>query len=175
MWRFGVPFVLFALLAGFLFRGLYLTPSLIESPLIGKTAPAFSLPALDDPAEQIGTSDFGDRYVLLNVWGTWCIECRREHGYLMDLADNGVTIFGLNWKDERSAALEWLKVLGNPYTAIATDDVGDVAIDYGVYGAPETFLIGPDKKILAKQTGVMTPEVWNSEFLPLIESGREGG
>jgi cytochrome c biogenesis protein CcmG/thiol:disulfide interchange protein DsbE len=173
--RYGVPFVLFVLLAVFLYRGLYLTPSLIESPLIGKAAPAFSLPALEDPSNQVGTNDFGKRFVLLNVWATWCVECRREHGYLMDLADSGVPIYGLDWKDDRAAALQWLETLGDPYTAVADDTSGDVAIDYGVYGAPETFLIGPDGTIRAKQIGAMTPDVWEHRFRPLIQSASEGG
>jgi len=174
-WRYAVPFALFIVLGAFLFAGLHLNPTVIESPLIGKTAPEFSLPNLHDMSAQVGTQDFGDRFVLLNVWATWCVECRREHPYLMELADSGVPIYGIDWKDDSNSALEWLRVLGDPYAATGVDRVGDVAIDYGVYGAPETFLIGPDGKILKKRIGVMTPNVWETEFLPAIESARSGG
>lgn len=170
MWRYGIPVLVLLVLGGFFFRGLSLNPTYIESPLIGKTAPEFALPGLENPEATVGTEDISGQYALLNVWATWCIECRHEHDFLLSLAHSGIPIYGLNWKDETDVALEWLEVLGDPYVASAVDEVGDVAIDYGVYGAPETFLIGPDLTILAKQLGPLNAAIWESKFAPLIES-----
>ena len=174
MWRYAIPVVVLLVLGGFFYRGLFLNPTYIESPLIGKKAPEFTLPALENPEATVGTADIAGRYALLNVWATWCIECRHEHNFLLSLEKSGIPIYGLNWKDERDAALEWLDVLGDPYVVSAVDDIGDVAIDYGVYGAPETFLIGPDLTILAKQLGPLNAAIWESKFAPLIESRHHG-
>jgi cytochrome c biogenesis protein CcmG/thiol:disulfide interchange protein DsbE len=156
----------------FFYRGLYLNPGYIESPLIGRQAPEFSLPDLENPVASVGTNDLAGQVSLLNVWATWCIECRHEHDFLLQLARSGMPIYGLNWKDDQAAAIEWLETLGDPYIASATDQIGDVAIDYGVYGAPETFLIGPDLTILQKHLGPLTPAVWEAKFAPVIESIR---
>jgi cytochrome c biogenesis protein CcmG/thiol:disulfide interchange protein DsbE len=172
MWKYLIPAFVLAILGVFFYQGLYLNPGQIESPLIGKSAPAFSLPDLKQPSEQVTNESFADQYSLLNVWATWCVECRHEHGYLMELADNGMPIYSINWKDERAAALEWLAVLGDPYVETGADEIGDVAIDYGVYGAPETFLIGPDQTILVKHIGPLNPAIWNAKFAPLLESDR---
>lgn len=168
--RYAIPAVLLAVLAGFFVRGLQLDPSVIESPLLCKPAPEFSLPALSDSSRLVGSQDFAGRLVLLNVWATWCVECRHEHAYLLELARSGMPIFGLNWKDDRAKALDWLDQLGNPYVASAFDEIGDVAIDYGVYGAPETFLISPDRTIIAKHLGPLTPAIWSAKFLPAIDA-----
>jgi cytochrome c biogenesis protein CcmG/thiol:disulfide interchange protein DsbE len=170
MWRYAIPLVLLAVLGGFFLRGLNLNPRIIESALIGKPAPEFTLPSLLEPTGMISTSDLTGRYTLLNVWATWCVECRREHGFLLELEASGMPIYGLNWKDERDAALEWLEVLGDPYIASAVDYSGDVGIDYGVYGAPETFLIGPDGTILEKYLGPLSRPIWEATFAPLIEA-----
>ncbi len=174
MLRYSVPVLLLLVLGGFFWRGLYLSPTYIESPLIGKPAPEFSLPDLENPAATVSTDHLSGEYVLLNVWATWCIECRHEHDFLVSLAQSGVPIYGLNWKDERDKALEWLTVLGDPYVASAQDEVGDVAIDYGVYGAPETFLLAPDRTILYKHLGPLTAGIWQQRFVPVIEAHREG-
>lgn len=171
MWRYAVPVVILAVLGGFFLRGLNLNPGYIESALIGKPAPAFSLPNLEDPTEFVSTTDLVGQYSLLNVWATWCVECRREHGFLLELEASGFPIYGLNWKDETDPALEWLYVLGDPYVASAVDYSGDIGIDYGVYGAPESFLIGPDLTILEKHLGPLSPAIWQSKFVPLIEAG----
>ncbi len=106
---------------------------------------------------------------LLNVWGTWCPACREEHPALMQLASTiGIPIIGLDWKDDANAAREWLAQLGNPYAAVAFDPVGKTAIDYGVYGAPETFLIGADGTVLAKHIGPITIEAWESKLKPKL-------
>jgi cytochrome c biogenesis protein CcmG/thiol:disulfide interchange protein DsbE len=175
MWKFIVPFVVFALLGAFLFVGLYRDPSYVPSPLIGKPAPEFTLPSLQDPAFPIASKDLAGKPWVLNVWGTWCGGCRQEHATLIAIARQGaVPLIGLNWRDDDAAAQDWLRQLGNPYAAVATDHEGRTAIDWGVYGAPETFLIGPDGTVLYKHIAPMTFEVWNKEFLPRIEAAKAG-
>jgi cytochrome c biogenesis protein CcmG/thiol:disulfide interchange protein DsbE len=175
LWRYVVPGVVVLVLTGFFYVALHIDPTYIESPLVGQKAPEFRLPGLFDPTEEVGTVDMAGQYSLLNVWATWCQECRYEHAFLVELADAGMPIYGLNWKDDREAALQWLDRLGNPYVAVAVDDTSAVAIDYGVYAAPETFLLGPDLTILHKHFGVLEPEDWESDFLPAIEAHRGGG
>jgi cytochrome c biogenesis protein CcmG/thiol:disulfide interchange protein DsbE len=106
---------------------------------------------------------------LFNVWGTWCGGCRQEHDALLAISrSNVVPIIGLNWKDDRGLAQKWLNQLGNPYEVVAFDPEGQVAIDWGVYGAPETFLVAADGTVLAKRIGAMDMTVWQRDFLPLI-------
>jgi cytochrome c biogenesis protein CcmG/thiol:disulfide interchange protein DsbE len=175
MLKFIIPFGLFAALGVFLFIGLHRDPSLIESPLIGKPAPEFSLPSLQDPNFQVASKDMAGKTWLLNVWGTWCGGCRQEHQTLVAISrQNVVPIIGLNWKDDDGAAQDWLRQLGNPYAAVAADHAGRTAIDWGVYGAPETFLIGPDGKVIFKHIAPMTLEVWAKEFLPRIQAANAG-
>jgi cytochrome c biogenesis protein CcmG/thiol:disulfide interchange protein DsbE len=169
-WRYAIPAILLIVLAAFFARGLQLDPGYQESPLVCQPAPEFSLPDLADPSRRVGSADFAGRMVLLNVWATWCEGCRHEHEYLLELARSGVPIYGINWNDDRAKALAWLEQLGNPYVASAFDDVGAVAIDFGVYAAPETFLIGPGLTILDKHFGPLTPEVWNERFAPAMEA-----
>jgi cytochrome c biogenesis protein CcmG/thiol:disulfide interchange protein DsbE len=146
----------------------------IQSPLIGKTAPPWELPTLDDPNATIGTRSLAGRPYLLNVWGTWCFACREEHQALLEIAGEGVVpIVGLNWKDERDLAQQWLAKLGNPYTQVAFDSEGKVAIDWGVYGAPETFLVSAQGVVLEKHVGPITDQVWREKFVPLL--ARQGG
>jgi cytochrome c biogenesis protein CcmG/thiol:disulfide interchange protein DsbE len=170
MWRYAIPVVLFAVIAVFFFRGLSLNPTYVPSPLIGKPLPAFSLPSLEDPSRTVGSEDLKGRVSLLNVWGTWCVECRHEHAFLLELArSSGVPIYGLNLRDDRASALDWLATLGDPYVDSAFDADGGVAVDWGVYGAPETFLIGRDGTVLHKHISVLTPLAWQRDFLPLIQ------
>ena len=170
MWRYTIPLAIFAIIAVFFFRGLSLNPSYVPSPLVGKPAPAFSLPGLKDPARMITAADLKGQVSLLNVWGTWCVECRYEHPFLVELArSSAVPIYGLNVKDDRENALRWLATLGDPYVESAFDADGGVAVDWGVYGAPETFLIGRDGTVLHKHISVLTPEIWRRDFLPRIE------
>lgn len=176
MLKYILPLGLFAALGVFLFIGLNRDPSRIDSPLIGKQAPEFTLPSLQDPTYQVATKDMAGKTWLLNVWGTWCGGCRQEHEVLIAISrQNVVPIIGLDWKDDDAAAQDWLRQLGNPYAAVAADHAGRAAIDWGVYGAPETFLIGPDGTILYKQIGIMTLEVWNTEFLKRIEAAKATG
>jgi cytochrome c biogenesis protein CcmG, thiol:disulfide interchange protein DsbE len=144
----------------------------VKSALVGKPAPEFTLPDLLQPGATINSATYKGRWVLLNVWGTWCVECRVEHSTLLDIQREGkVLLLGLNYKDEDDPARQWLVELGNPYTAVAVDKEGRAAIDYGVYGAPESFLINPAGVIVHKVVGVVTPEGWRNTMLPLIDGG----
>jgi cytochrome c biogenesis protein CcmG/thiol:disulfide interchange protein DsbE len=175
MLKFGLPLALFVLLGAFLFVGLQRDPSYVPSPLIGKQAPEFNLPSLQDASYPVASKDLLGRPWVLNVWGTWCGGCREEHDTLLAIAQSrAVPLIGLNWKDDSRAAQEWLRKLGNPYSVVASDPEGRVAIDWGVYGAPETFLIGPDGTVLFKHIAPMTMEVWNREFLPRIKAASPG-
>lgn len=168
--RFLVPALAFAVLVGFFVVGLRQNPGEIPSPLIGKAAPAFSLESLENPTQNVGPTDFAGRAWIMNVWATWCGGCRQEHEALLAIArDNQVPIMGLNWRDDRALALSWLVELGNPYVSVAFDPEGRTAIDWGVYGAPETFLISAEGVVLKKRIGVMTPEIWQREFVPLLQ------
>lgn len=169
MWRFVVPIGLFAALLVVFYVGLGRDKETIPSPLIGKTAPTFELARVDDPSQTIGTKEFAGKPYLLNVWATWCVGCRQEHEVLLEIARRGeVPILGLNWKDERDLALQWLRDLGDPYVGNAFDNEGRVAIDWGVYGAPETFLIDASGKVAHKLVGPMSIEIWENEFVPLL-------
>lgn len=169
MWRYIVPLAIFVVIGVFFWRGLGLNPNYIPSPLVGKPAPTFSLPTLTDPSAELTQDAFHGKVSLVNVWGTWCVECRHEHGFLVQLARAGLPIYGLNLKDDRDSALSWLNTLGNPYVSSGFDPQGVAAIDWGVTGAPETFLIGPDGTILHKHISPLTPQVWQRDFLPLVE------
>jgi len=172
MWRYLLPVVIFSVLGLFFLRGLNLNPGYVPSPLIGKPAPEYELPKLKDMTSTVGSADYVGEVVLLNVWATWCPGCRQEHPYLVELSENsGVPIYGLNWKDDGDKARAWLETLGDPYVATAVDATGEVAIDWGVYAAPETFLIGRDGKVLYKHIAPLTPAVWENEFLPRIAAG----
>ena len=173
MMKFIVPFILFLVLGAFLYVGLQRDPRYVPSPLIGKPAPEFMLPNLHDPAYPVDSKELHGRPWVLNVWGTWCGGCREEHDVLIAIArQSAVPLVGLNWKDDNAAARRWLRELGNPYAVVAEDREGRVAIDWGVYGAPETFLIGADGTVLYKHIAPMTMETWNKEFLPRIEQAR---
>lgn len=171
MWRYLIPIGTFVILAGFFYKGLSLNPRYVPSPLLGKPVPEFQLPRLKNPDENLGSIDLKGHVSLLNVWATWCVGCRQEHSFLVELAeDNIVPIYGLNWKDERDSALQWLSTLGDPYVGSAYDELGEVAIDWGVYGAPETFLISSEGTVLYKHIAPLTEAIWNNEFLPRIIS-----
>jgi cytochrome c biogenesis protein CcmG/thiol:disulfide interchange protein DsbE len=170
--RFLIPALAFAVLVGFFVMGLRRDPGQIPSPLIGKPAPAFSLESLGNPAWTVGTGDFAGKPWLLNVWATWCVGCRQEHDALLAIArENRVPMVGLNWRDERTLALGWLGQLGNPYVSVAYDPEGRTAIDWGVYGAPETFLIDASGRVVKKHIGPISEEIWRREFVPLLSAG----
>jgi len=168
--RYLLPLVLFLAMAGLLYRGLSIDPRLVPSPLVGKSAPAFSLARLEDPAATLSNADFKGRVSLLNVWATWCVSCRAEHQVLMQLSrSTDVAIYGLNYKDERPAALRWLQQFGDPYRANAFDADGRVGIDWGVYGTPETFIIDKQGVIRHKHTGPLTWDIVQHEIMPLVK------
>ena len=169
--RFLLPLGLFVLLAVVLAIGIRHSPEkgIIASPLIGKAAPPFALPNLTNPAQQVRSADLKGRWYLFNVWGTWCGECRQEHETLLQVQRAGVVpIIGLDWKDDDAQAVAWLSQLGNPYQSVATDHTGRAAIDWGVYGAPETFLVSPQGVVVYKHVGALTPETWTREILPRL-------
>jgi cytochrome c biogenesis protein CcmG/thiol:disulfide interchange protein DsbE len=165
--RFLLPAGLFALLVVVLFVGIQRAPqkNIIPSALIGKPAPVIKLPVLGGEGGFDSTSLRG-RWWVLNVWGTWCPECRVEHEMLLEIARSEVVpMIGLNWKDDDIAAQAWLRDLGDPYDAVPADREGRVAIDWGVYGAPETFLIDGRGIVVYRHVGAMTREVWARQFL----------
>jgi len=170
--RFLLPLLGFGLLVVVFAVALQRAPDkqFVPSALIGKSAPAFSLPNLLQPDAMVDSATFKGRWYLLNVWGTWCVECRAEHQTLLDIQREGkAVVIGLNYKDDDAAARQWLAELGNPYQVIAVDREGRAAIDYGVYGAPESFLVNPEGVIVHKVVGVVTPDSWRSTMLPMIE------
>jgi cytochrome c biogenesis protein CcmG/thiol:disulfide interchange protein DsbE len=173
--RFVIPIAIFAVLCGVFGWMLYRTGaqgynvSTLQSPLIGKDAPLFSLPRVENMEEMVDNRTFAGKPYLLNVWATWCVECRHEHPALLEIArQNILPIIGLDTKDELADAQRWLNVLGNPYTATAFDADGRVALDWGVYGAPETFLVDAQGKVAYKHVGTLTMQVWEQQFLPRI-------
>ena len=169
MKRYLLPLLVFVLLAGFLAVGLKRDPREVPSPLIDKPAPAFSLPQLDAPDQQVSPKDLLGQVWLLNVWASWCVACRQEHPLLVDVSKSGqVKLYGLNYKDKREDALGWLQQFGNPYLRSMSDTEGLVGIDYGVYGVPETFVIDKQGVIRYKQIGPVTPEALRDTLLPLV-------
>ena len=169
-WQFLVPLGLFVVLLGFLGVGLNLNPREVPSPLIGKPAPAFALPRLDDPAQTIRRDDLLGKVWVLNVWASWCVACREEHPLLVAFSRRRVVpIYGLNYKDGRTEAQAWLARLGNPYDASLSDRDGRVGIDFGVYGVPETFVIDKAGVIRFKHIGPVTPEVLRDRIEPLLK------
>jgi cytochrome c biogenesis protein CcmG/thiol:disulfide interchange protein DsbE len=170
MSRFVIPLVLFVVLVVFLAVGLRHDPHEIPSPLINKPAPAFQLPQLKDSSKNFSAGEMKGKVWLLNVWASWCFSCREEHPLLLEYARSGaVPIYGLNSKDKREDALSWLGELGDPYVLSVSDLDGRVGIDYGVYGAPETYLIDRNGIIRFKQVGPVTPDIWTEKILPLIK------
>ena len=167
--RFVIPLILFALMVGLLGYGLNLDPKKVPSPLIDKSAPTFSLAMLDDPSRQLSTADMLGQVWVLNVWASWCVSCRAEHAVISELArKNLVTVVGLNYKDEPDDAERWLQQFGNPYATSVIDRDGRVGLDWGVYGVPETFVIGADGLIKYKHIGPVTMESLNNKIMPVL-------
>ena len=164
-----LPLFIFAVLALFLFRGLSLDPKELPSALIDRPLPEFALPALGTGRE-LNRADVVGEVSLLNVWATWCISCKVEHPYLQRLADEGVTIYGLNYKDEDMAALRWLAELGNPYRLNIADREGILGLDLGVYGAPETYVLDAEGIIRFRHVGVVDERVWQGVLKPVMDS-----
>jgi len=165
-----IPFVIFIIMAGFLFKGLFLNPREVPSPLVGKPAPAFSLPQLDQPGKTFAPKDMLGQVWLFNVWASWCGACRDEHPLLVELAQSGVVpVVGMDYKDTASEAKRWLNERGNPYLLSVVDADGRVGIDYGVYGVPETYVIDKAGVIAYKQIGPVTLASLRDDILPLVK------
>jgi cytochrome c biogenesis protein CcmG/thiol:disulfide interchange protein DsbE len=167
MWRYSLPAIILLASGAVLLRGLLIGPGEIESPLIGKPAPIFELPSLLESDTTVRTDDFLGSPFLLNAWAVWCEYCAYEHPFLMELAQSGIPIVGFNWKEKKDP-VEYLRSNGNPFVVVAEDADGRAGIDWGIYGAPETFLIGADGTVLQKHTGPLTPEIWREKFHPLF-------
>ena len=158
-WLMVVPLALFLLMAVFLYRGLYLDPAELPSAMIGKPFPAFNLPTVQGD-KTLTQADLQGKPALVNVWATWCISCRVEHPVLNKLAEKGVVIYGINYKDDNAAALKWLAEFHNPYQLDIRDEDGNLGLNLGVYGAPETFFIDAKGVIRDKFVGVIDETVW---------------
>ena len=169
--RYWIPMIAFGVLLLLLMFGLNedRDKNALPSPFIGKPAPEYELPQLLDPSKTLSPASYSGKAVLINVWATWCVGCRQEHDFLLALAaGDTIPIYGLNWRDNREEAIRWLEQLGNPYVASGYDGSGRVGINWGVYGAPETFLIGAEGTVLHKHLGPLSPFIWQRDFAPLL-------
>lgn len=179
-----LPLILFAALAAVFLYQLESGKDASEIPsvLIGSQAPSLDLPPLEGltrngaPVPALTDAAIAGKLSLVNVWASWCVPCRQEHPVLLDLArDPRITLVGINYKDKNENALRFLGELGNPFAAVGVDPVGKAAIDWGVYGIPETYLVAPDGEILFKQIGPFTPESLTRKLLPAIEKAATSG
>ncbi len=165
-----LPLVLFGALGVFLWKGLSLDPKVLPSALIGKPMPAFELPSLHEPIRLLSAEDMQGRPALVNVWATWCPTCRVEMPELMRIAqEEGIPIFGIDYKDDRAAAQAWLKQFGNPFQFNVFDQHGKLGLDLGVYGAPETYLLDANGIVRYRHAGAVTPAIW-AEMKALIQT-----
>lgn len=169
--KFLIPFAIFILLAGFLFKGLYLDPRTIPSVLINKPMPEWTLPTLFDSQKTFSDKDMRGKVWLLNVWSTWCGPCKQEHPYMVNLKRNGLTtpIVGFVYKDQQAAAVAMLRRKGNPYDEVVYEQKNKVGIDLGVTGVPETFVIDKKGVIRAKISYPLQDEIWFDQVKPLID------
>jgi len=172
-WQFFLP------LAGFVAIGVFLVHrvfsvedvQLLPSALVGKSFPAFDLPVLGDAARRVNEEALLGQVRLVNVWATWCPTCIAEHQQLVDInAQTGVSIVGINYKDDETKAISWLEQFGNPYDFSVIDATGDLGVELGVYGAPESFLVDQTGRIRYKRVGDINQRVWEAEIKPILES-----
>lgn len=168
LWRW-LPLVVFVMLSWFLWRGLSLDPQKLPSAVIGKELPNFTLPMLGKSDTEQSSRTLRGHYFLLNVWASWCSACMEEQVFLMQLAREGIPIYGLNYKDQPKQAQHWLRQWGNPFKQVFEDRTGRVAIDLGVYGAPETYLVDAKGVIRFRHVGILDEEQWRRDFLPRIK------
>ena len=178
MTRFIAPLIFLVVMVGFFIKGLDPERNLnaLPSPFLGKTSPEFDLPKLGRIGERIASSEFEGEVVIVNFWATWCVGCREEHPFLMELArGNEVPIYGIDWRDQHGPALDWLSQLGDPYIATGFDEDATTGINWGVYGAPETFLISKDGLVIHKHLGPLNRQIWESDFAPLIAAEKGAG
>jgi cytochrome c biogenesis protein CcmG/thiol:disulfide interchange protein DsbE len=177
MWKFLLPFAAFVALVVLFAFGLNPNRDIHElpSPLIGKPAPEFALTDVMDDARIVSNSTLKGQVYVLNVWASWCLPCRQEHAELLAISQQKIVpIIGLDYMDQREKAKQLLEQLGNPYTAVPFDKDGRAAIDWGVYGAPETYLVNAKGQIVFKFISPITAEVWKKEFMPRIAAARSG-
>ena len=172
--RYVIPLVSFVALVGVLAAVLskdyWLTSA---SSSVGKSAPSFALPRLKQPEQQLELSDLNGRVAILNVWATWCVPCRQEHGMLLTMARSGeAPIYGLNYKDNRDLAIRWLEELGDPFVATGYDAQGEVAHKLGVRAVPETYVLDSRGVVVYHRVGPISPEVWQNEMLPVLKRAR---
>jgi cytochrome c biogenesis protein CcmG/thiol:disulfide interchange protein DsbE len=168
-----LPFLAFLLVAALLAAGVWLSRDpdreALPSALIDKPAPDFALPVLHEPTRVVTGRDLRGQPYVLNVWGSWCVECRVEHPVITRFAETKrVRVIGYNWKDEPADALAWLEQFNNPYWVVLADEVGRTAIDFGVYGAPETFLVDADGIVRWKHVGPLSDDIVQNELLPAL-------
>lgn len=165
-----LPLGIFLAMVALLFYGLQLDPRKVPSPLIGKPAPDFTLASLKDPSQTLTQEILLGKVSLVNVWASWCPSCRHEHAELMRIArNNDLQVVGLNWKDTRPEALQMLRQFGDPYAVSIYDPDNNSGIDWGVYGAPETFIVDAEGIIRHKHVGPVDARVWEEEIRPIVE------
>lgn len=163
-----IPLAVFLVMAIFFWRGLSLDPTELPSALIDKSFPEFQLPRLIGESATTTREDLLGEVTLVNVWATWCVACKVEHPFLNKLAQSGVRIIGINYKDESTAAKQWLTDLGNPYQWNIVDQDGRLGVDLGVFGAPETYVLDPEGFIRYKHVGIVDQRAWDEKFVPVI-------
>ncbi|MGQ0501484.1 MAG: DsbE family thiol:disulfide interchange protein [Panacagrimonas sp.] len=171
--RYAIPVLVLLGLLALLGRGLKLDPREVPSPLLGKPAPAFELPLLEPDDQTLSPAALQGRPVLVNFFASWCEGCRVEHPFLLKLAaEQGVEIIGMDYKDEPADVRQWLRRHGSPYRQVAIDREGKAGLEWGVYGVPETYVLGADGTVLFKQVGPLTPEAWEQHIRPLLGLAR---
>jgi cytochrome c biogenesis protein CcmG/thiol:disulfide interchange protein DsbE len=172
--RYAIPGVILVGLLALLGFGLTLNPREVPSPLIGKPVPVFALPVLGEDRTYT-QAELTGRPLLVNYWASWCAGCQVEHPLLLRLArEEGVEIVGMDYKDTPEDAMRWLAAHGNPFRTVVEDAAGTAGLDWGVYGVPETFVIGPDGRILHKHIGPITMEAWQRDIRPLLNQQKQG-
>jgi cytochrome c biogenesis protein CcmG/thiol:disulfide interchange protein DsbE len=171
---FALPLLVFMALALLFWSRIGQDPTELPSARIDKPLPDFRLTALNDPLRNYTQNDVKGDIVLLNVWATWCVSCQVEHPVLKQLAASGIPIVGVNYKDDRAAALQYLQNHGDPYRFTVFDDAGSFGLDLGVYGAPETYLIDKQGRVRYRFVGVLDPEHWDRELKPRYEALLQG-
>jgi cytochrome c biogenesis protein CcmG/thiol:disulfide interchange protein DsbE len=174
MKRFLLPIGFFVVLIPLFFVGLGKDPRVLPSTFLGKPAPQFTLPQLHDATKEVSNATFAGQTVLVNFWATWCVGCRQEHNFLLKLTENDVIpVYGINWRDNRETAIKWLQELGDPYIVSGFDGGNHTGIDWGVYAAPETFLVDASGTVIYKFLGPLNPYVWQQEFVPRLAAANE--
>ena len=164
-----VPLAIFLVLAVFFWRGLSLDPNAMPSALLDKPFPEFALPKLEDESQILTRDNIVGQVSLVNVWGSWCVACKYEHPVLNQLAERGIPIIGVSYKDDAKPANQWLDELGNPYVFNIVDREGVLGINLGVFGAPETYVVDQQGIIRYKHVGIVNLEVWDKTLKPLFD------